>query len=376
MPALHQIRLYSPNGTALDQIDNPAGLVYTLKQNDVGTAELLLPDLYWDLVADQPESLLEIYRSVDGGPWKLAGNTAWLCEIFEVNDRGQMKLTAYDMKQILKWRYVLWTAGSSQAQKTDELDDMMKAVMGENFGAGATAITTGVARNISSILSIEPNFSQGQSQTKAFAYRRVLELFQEMAQASAANSKYLAFDVSVKEAGKYGFEFRTFLNQRGNDHRSSSLNPVILAPELGNLADVQFIKDYSQEENYIYVAGQGEGADRANARAYDLARITQSPLGLKEAFKDARQTDNTSALQSDADSFLREGRPKKTFRGKLAENSFTRYGVHFDFGDQVTARPRPNELLDVFVNTVQVSLVADQQGQVSENLTISLEHVE
>jgi hypothetical protein len=43
------------------------------------------------------------------------------------------------------------------------------------------------------------------------------------------------------------------------------------------------------EKTYIYVAGQGEGSDRATAFAQDSTRIGLSPFGRIEGFQDAEE---------------------------------------------------------------------------------------
>lgn len=334
MSAIYELRLYSPDGTFLD-IPTFISLTYSRKVNQVGSLIVTLSDYYWSII--KPDSRLEVWRSIDNNQAYLEMETSWICLIFNRDyDNSLMTVEAFDGLHLLKRRNILWPANSSQSLKTTYLDDMCKAVVRENLSSSATAITAGIARNISNVLAVQADLGLAPSSTKGFAYKGVLETLQELAKESYTKGTYLAFDVVCFYPGYPQLHFRTYTNQRGDDHTQTGFNPVVLSPEFSNLVGVKYTIDYSNEYNYVLAGGQGENAARQTAVAYDLARIGQSPIGLKEAFKDSRQATTTAALQADADSFLRDGRPIKTIVAEIVNQPGTQYGIDWRYGDKLT----------------------------------------
>jgi hypothetical protein len=113
---------------------------------------------------------------------------------------------------------------------------------------------------------------------------------------------------------------------------------VIFNPQYGNLSDVDLTDDFTEEYNYIVSAGQGTGAARNTAVAKDDARIAASPFNRCEYNDDSRDITTASGqLQPEADSSLRENRPKRLFNAKALQTSTGLYGRDYQFGSRVTA---------------------------------------
>jgi len=337
IPSLYQIKLYDPVGILLKIIPDFFGLDYAKKVNDIGTLILRLPTKYYPLVGQ--DCRIEVERSVNGGSFKVDMETGWLVrdviQSQEQDGQESITITAFDGISILKRRVIAYNAGTSQAKKTALNDDMMKAIVRENFVSA-----TDTLRNLdSAFFGVQADTSQGASLSKSFAWRNVLIVLQEISQAGILSGQNIYFDVVLDGTGK--FEFRTYRRYRGDDHRwPGGNNSIILDPQLGNLANCVLEEDYKDQISYQYVGGQGEGADRAIYSEGDNTQIGVSPFGRIEDFQDARNTDDSTFLVYEARTALRAARPKLLFSANLVETQTVRYGIEYGFGDFMTCQFR------------------------------------
>lgn len=345
MGAIYQLVVFKPNGAKLAELTglNHAyeSLAASRSVNAVGALSLSLPlirgALGYNFLDYPPDTRLAVYRKPDGGPWRLLGDTIWFVRkadlTFAEDGTEQILITAYDANHIITRRIVAYDAGSSQADKTAEADAMIKAIMRENFGS----LATDTDRDISAYLAIDADLPAGTtpSISKAFSRRPVLGTIQEIAQAAfVADGTYIAFDIVASNPEQLAF--RTFIGQRGRDRRWPNYWKI-LAPNQGNLANSQRSDDYTTEATFVYAGGQGEGTSRLIATASDPVRINQSPFGRIEVWKDARNTETATALQDEADAFLRERRPRQTFAAKVVDGFGATFGLDYQFGDYISA---------------------------------------
>lgn len=357
--ARYQIELYDPFGVRLNVLDAIQSLEYARTVNSIGALTLTLPAKAYDYANFKIDGRIGVYRAVGGGPLALEMETAWLIvrrnKLLSASGERLVKLTAVDGVDLLRRRIVAYAAGAAYAEKSDYADDMMKEIVSQNLGSGATDTT----RSIATYLTIQADLSLGASLRKGFAWRNVLTVFQELAQASDTAGTYLAFDVVCTDpTATQAFEFRTYANWRGVDHRwPNGSNPVILSPENGTLANVDLGELFDEEINAAYAGGQGEGAARVTASSLDATRIGLSPLRRSEGFADARQTAVTATVTDEADSLVREGMPRRVFTGKIVPTQGVQYGLDWRWGDYVTAQFE-NLSYDCRIDTVHVQVDA------------------
>jgi hypothetical protein len=235
---------------------------------------------------------------------------------------------------------------------------MMKAIVREQLGDLAA-----VERRK---LSVQNDVGAGgASITKAFAYRNVLTVLQELADIANENGVYLAFDV-VRTAPAT-FQFRTYAGQRGTDHSRTSGDPRLVGKQYGNLDEATFGTFHSDERNWVCVAGQGEEDARMRVYRWNYPRMGASKWNRREYFKDSRDNSTEAALQADGDAALNEFRPKQILTGRLLDTPGMQFGVHYQFGDIVTAQAFGYNV-DCHISSVRVKVDQDNGEQIDVRL--------
>lgn len=333
----HQVFIRDPLGSLLAVLPDGAftALSYALRENEPGVLELGLPPDF-DLTLLPIDGMIEVYRKYGAGSFQLEGSTAFFMRKPEIatteSGVSYIHVTAYSACELLKRRIVAYAAGTAQAEKAaTPWDDMLREIMRENYGSLATDTT----RNLAPFLTIQADLSLGSSSNHAMPWRVVLNTMQDIVNDAASRGQYGAFDVVLTSPGV--FEFQVFINARGNDHSSTSADAVVISEDRHNLGSPKLTHNWENESNYIYCTGQGQGEDRIVKTAQDDARIGISPFNRREFNRDARQSSVDASIQADADAALEENRPLLEFTGKILQTESCIYGIHWAWGDIVTA---------------------------------------
>lgn len=343
-------------GNRIADASNFLALEYSRVTNAVSTLKLTLPgDFNTDYIIS-PDGRIEVWRKLDSGREYLDTDTIWLIkkdtQKIESSGLTSIVVEADTPLCVLRepGRFINYAAGTSQASYASlPADDQIKQVARENIGSSAVS-----TRDLSSLISIDPNLGLGASVAKSFAYRDCLKVMQEFANASTTAGTYVAFDMVCSSA--QSIIFRTFTGQRGVDHRfPGGINPVLISPELGNLGEVTYSQDYRDEVTYVLAGGKGEGTLRLIASVQDTIRQGLSPFGMREYFQDATQYDTSTGLAAEANAVLRSGRVKTIFQGRLIDMPDSQYGVDWAWGDYVTAQAF-GQLIDCRIEAVSVSV--------------------
>ncbi len=361
----YELWLDGDDGTRLKTLDNVGPFSYAMVAHDVGVCSLLLPDGFDTTLLDC-DRRIEIWRAPTGGALQLERVYMLRKLVYQTNDKGRqsIQVTGLDGNYFLAGRIVGYASGSTQSTQTGPADDILKQIVRDNLGASAAA-----ARQISA-LSVQANLGGGPTITKSFAYREVLKALQDIVDAAWAAGTKAWFDVAPVTPTMWEFQTRT--GQLGQDHTyPNGVNPVMLSIELGNLRDAMLEQDWSQEVTYVYAGGQGEGSGRQVIEVQDAARLGRSAFGRREAFKDARNESTTNGVTAAANNALADGRPRLRFSGSIADTEGTRYGLHWRFGDKVTA-VYAGQQFDCVVRAVKVSV----DGNGKETVEAKLETLE
>jgi hypothetical protein len=373
IPAIVEIWLCDPAGVRISCLDYATEFEYALVCNDRAPFRLKLPARF-DRNLIRLDSIVEIWRGHEPGTLRLdycGFVRSWTLSDDVGSDFTEIR--GYSLLDLLRRRVVAYAAASAQAAMTDQADDMIKAIVKDNLGSDAIA-----ARDLTSVgggVTLQADLADGQSITKAFSHKNVLEICQEIADASRQAGTEVYFDLvpTVTNTGTGGLAFvlQTFTDQRGADRTADSDAPVYVGTAWGNLQNGSLEYDYSDEINYAYVLGQGEEASRETAEVSDSGRMGMSIWNRCEGAKDARnvQLGQAAQLTGDGNTFLEENRPVFRFGGDVVETPAFRYGRDWFHGDRVTAEYGGKQM-DAMIRTVTVGRGSDGQETITARLEV------
>ena len=360
----YEVVWFSHAGVRKGVIQAFNSLEYVKTQNAVGSLVINLPRSLMQYDQFAVGDIFEVWRE-KSGTLELQNETAYFLQNWEfwadAEGAEYIRLTAFDANWLLDTAIVWAYAGSAAADKTDYPDDMMKVIVEEQLGA-----TAGTTRTK---LTCAPELGAGgASITKAFAYRNVLTVLQELAELAETGGTWLGFDVVRTAPGT--FEFRTYTGQRGQNHGRLSGDPRLVGKQYGNLSEASFGTFHADEKNVVLVAGQGEGVARATVTRMNTARVGVSKWNRREYFKDSRNDSTTASLNADGDAALEEFKPRQNLTGTLHDTPGMQYNIHYGFGDILSVEAF-GYFVDCRVKAVRVKV--DQDG--GEQLDIKLEGV-
>lgn len=367
----HQLYLYTPTGELLTIIPDGSfsELTYGFRELEAGVLEFTLPGDF-DLSLLMIDGLVEVYRSYSGVNLGLEGDTAFFIRhpIVKDDEKGvrTIYVKAFSAFELLKRRIVAYYAGSSYSEKLRmPWDDMMREFMYENYGPGASYAGASYVdpyysgdaeRNLEPWLEIEPDYHWGASYDKSAPWQNIADCLTEIAEDVRSNGQYCSFDIVRTSPGH--FEFRVFLGPRGIDHSADAALPVIVSQERKNLLAPALDFDWEDEFNFVYGTGQGLEDNRILQTAQDITRIGISPFNRREYNQDARQAKTEATVLAEANAALEEHRPKRIFTGSISQTPGCIYGVHWKWGDIVTAEYKGLSI-DCHVDAVVVSIDAN-----------------
>jgi len=357
----YELVWYTHEGVRKGVIQAFNSLEYIKTQNAIGSLVVNLPRGLLQYDQFSVGDIFEVWREKNG-VLELQNETAYFLQNWEfwADSKGAeyIQLTAFDANWLLDTAIVWAPAGSTDSAKTDYPDDMMKVIVDRHLGSG----TSGTRQK----LSVAPELSAGGDQiTKAFAYRNVLTVLQEIAEVANEAGVWLGFDVVRTAPGE--FEFRTYTGQRGQNHGRASGDPRLVGRQYGNLSEATFGTYHADERNVVYVGGQGEEDARVLVTRSNPTRYLASKWNRREYFKDSRDDATTAALEADGDAALDEFRPRQVLTGTLHDTPGMQYNIHYQFGDILSVEAFGYHV-DCHVGSVRVRV--DQDG--GEKLDVRL----
>jgi hypothetical protein len=204
-------------------------------------------------------------------------------------------------------------------------------------------------------LSIAADLGDGPSITKGFSFDPLLTasgqgVLPALAKAARAAGTEVFFDIvpNVVSGSSITFQFRTFTGQPGQDQTGQG---VLFDQQRGNMRNPRLEYDYSNEENYIYAAGQGEEGEREVQQVYDSARYLASQWNRCEGHADARNQSTANGVRESGRAALEDGEPRIRFTAEPVDTAGTRFGRDWDFGYKVRSRYRNIEF-DTIIRAV------------------------
>jgi hypothetical protein len=366
-----EIYLDSPDGVRIALLDQVTSYDYSLLVNEPGPFSIRLP-YNFDRSMIGADYIIEIWRGIEGSNL-LMDYCGFIRTLVFGDENGvpYTEISGFSTMELLTRRTARDNGATVNTTLTNDADDLLKAIFIDQFGADSIA-----ARNLTAVaggVTVQSDNAAAPSQTKEFKHKNVLEVMQEIAQASKEAGTELYFDVEPVidsiTTGTLGFIFKTYIGQRGSDRTFDSNNPVYIGPDWENLVNGSLVYDYSNEINVVTVLGKGDGPGQETVERTDPTRIATSIWNRREGIKTASNaaSGDTAALNAEGDAFLNENKPKLHFTGDIQETQSFRYVYNWSFGDRVTIQYCGMEK-DANVNKVFVS-----KGAGAEVITARME---
>lgn len=365
MTTIYELWLTDDKGKRIQSLDYSLGFTANRVDGVVGTLNISLPNTFDTDLLTAPDRMIQVWRQPQGGGlnlWQAYFVRKWRYETIGADER--LRVWGREPKELLRRRIVASYSGAAQADKTDFADDMMKEIVTEMLSDAAAPVPTAGTR-VWSDLSVQADVSAGPTLTKAFAWQKILRLIQSLQAASREAGTEVFFDIVPNNitSTTITFQFRTYVDQPGADRAD-----IVFAQGFGNLKNPYLEFDYSEEENYIYGGGQGQGAGRDIQQVYDTDRYNTSQWNRCEVFAVATQQTAANGVREVARARLEAGRPRRRFGADAIDTAGTRFGVDWNFGDRVTARYRGYEF-EAIVRAVTLSVAEE-----SETIAARLEY--
>jgi hypothetical protein len=337
VPAEYEVHiLEAARNWRLDIIDDFASLHYVKRVNNLGSFSLAVGPETFDRTFAQLDGRVVVWRKPAGGARVIdfAGFIRGMRQQ-HIDGRDLIVMTGPSYNDALKRRVVAYAAVTDESRKADQADDMMKEIVDENLGASAPA-----GRDITGFgFTVQADVSAGTIVRGEFAYKNVLDTLKAISDASRAVPTTQAFFGVVPLGSGWDMEFRTNVPQWGLDHAApgGAHGSVTFSLEYGNMANPRLEWDRHDEITVVYGGGSGEAESRPVIDVADAGRRGESILNRREAFHDISEASTTLELIDGAQARLDEGHIKRRFTFDVVEVPSTVYGLHWGFGDVVTA---------------------------------------
>jgi hypothetical protein len=264
---------------------------------------------------------------------------------------------------LLEGRIIAWLQGTPQALKNGVAETVLKQLVNENAGPGAT-LAAGRARTGTRVgLTLQADGAGGPNWQGDLAYTSLLE-----ALGKVANATGWRFD--LVQTGAVAWEFRTYQGQRGADRTKVGLAPptptngagnvpVVFAPEMGTVRNVTYGFDRTAERTVAIMLGRGEGANR-DVAVVTAAAATDSPWNDREVMRNASNQMDTAALALLGAGILEEQAAKETMDFSTIQIRGLLYGRDYTWGDKVVAR---FEGIEQDKEIIAVQITVDETGE-------------
>jgi hypothetical protein len=336
--------------------------------NDAGRFSMRVPSDQFTLANLKRDQMIVVWRKARGdalGLFRVYFIRKW--EFRRSGSRFIVTISGPDSMDLLKRRLVVNFAGTGEATKDDHPDDMAKEIVDEQMVNDASDPGPDAGSRDYANLTVQADLSAIASVTRSFPWQNVFKVIQSLAKATRAAGNEMFFDVvPIIGTNTISFQFQTKTGQPGNDLASQ----VVFDEARGNLKESVLTYDSTDEVNYIYAGGLGQEDNRNIQQAYDAARYNASAWNRREGWAYAVLERTDAGVQDVADAALQEGEPRLTFSALPIDTEGTRLGVHWNFGDKVTARFLGQEYQTI-IRKVKLRLTDDGREVIESRMEYS-----
>jgi len=327
--------------------------------NNIGTCEIVFDgdDARYNLF--ELNGIVEVLRKLPGHeplavPAALRRGNGWYAEwsglhtdleqnVYQ-NGRQQFTSRCVSGLDLVQRREVLWkaTEGASESKKlSTPAQTAMHEFVEQNCGAGALVSAGRLVDGAITGFHVAATQGLGVNWSGSRAYTNVLEVVQDI-------GDYAGIDFDVTHAGNGEWLFESYADQLGEDRTTNGLGPdgknaagnapVIFAVELGNVEQVTRTVLNGGTANVVAALGKDQYEDREVAVRSRSADIDARRLNQREVSRNCNTQDDDGSLETSAYEWLASKQAADDFSFTPLVAASTLYGVHYWWGDRVTAR--------------------------------------
>lgn len=389
MSASYDLWLCDDSGKRILLLDRTAFFSYSRVINGYGTCQVGIPyrlfrEKVWPVFS--PDRRIEFWRSpATGSPMKQEG--VYLLREQRVYTREEDNVDIIEFFgrspiDLLSRRWVIQAAGTSYADKTAAIDDMMKEIVREQMLYGSARDYDEILANRRAYprgeFSVQVDLTLGPVISRSFAGRNVLDVLKELRDTSfqlyeddPSTNRKIYFDVvsAATNAGEIfifqesgtnipildelgneildegsqtlltqaGLQFQTFADLRGIDRTDR----LVFSVANSNLKGPQYSRNHFDERNSIIVKGPGRGESKVTVVVEDDARRTASRWNHYEEVIEESSATEVSMLVDAGTGQLRMGKPREELIAVFLNNAGgedaprSLYGIDWDLGDRL-----------------------------------------
>lgn len=353
----YRINVSNKAGVLQAVITDPISFTYTRIVNAPGILVMEIRGDHPILTNIEENWLIEVYRRPKGYSWRkeFSGfyqDIDWIQE--DVAPRAS--LSAYGSMVMLSWRVSGYTANMADrtAFSNKPAETIAKTLVEYNAGPSATLANGRETDGVISGLSVETDAGTGKSMDWFCAWQNLLETLQKLAESGGGD-----FDLVT---GGSAYQFRWYDGQLGIDRSSD----VVFALQRGNMANPRYRERRSSRLTSVIVGGKGEEEER------EIAIVKSDDFSASdnyEGFLGATDVDTEAGLINRGQAKLAENRIAKEFYFTVLQSEASKYGVHYDLGDLVSAiNPFNGAVYKMQVKSVNVALEKDGKETINIEL--------
>ena len=361
------------NGVKLEMLDRVISFEYVIIDGDVGYISLMLPNdeerFYVQAVQDRN---VQIFRAPVGGEMGLetVGFARKWSRSTSSDGLQTLTLGAPDVKDLTTRRIVGYQENATYGQFASQpADDIMYDIATTNLGGGgrnATETNRIAAKNLGGF-TLLPSQGDGPVISAKLAWKELRKALQDLQNMSKAAGTEVFW--TIEPLGTDLFAFKVKTEQPGTNRTvGTGINPIIFSAEFGNLSDVTYSDDYSNEVNYAYAGGRNVGQSKLIGTAQDTVSQYKSKWNTREIYVNASGAQVSAELENIAKKVLSDMRPRRIFSGKIHSTPATPYGGKgWKFGDRVTVSDSGFQF-DAIIRSVHVKVKEDGNEEISANI--------
>lgn len=263
--------------------------------------------------------------------------------------------------QLLTRRVVIPPAGQENSNKTGYAESMLKSYISDCM------ISPTDPDRIFPNVSLEPDTGEGEYIDYSTRYVNLLTVCENVANAGK-------IDFGLIEGNNIGEVVVRARSVWGKDRRegnSAGNKETVFSFLYGNMDIPIYTNNTSDEKNYIYVGGPGQGAERD---VVPVSSPTTTKWGRKEAFIEGRQQSTTDALYSVGNAYLEDKKQTETLSFDIIQHIGSRWMVDWDLGDLITARYF-DKVFDKKIVEIGVVVSGEASAELIETVNVEMENV-